>query len=119
MGGAAGCAQGSDAAGECGVAMAKLPTKFNGAKVVRGLGMNYEKYEKLVDKKALGEWEAREPVYVVVEDKLELDSGADVQVFLDEEDALRIARARSNGNVNHRVLKVTEQTLVVGTESDW
>ena len=100
--------------------MKKLPKKFQGAAVVRGLGMKSDKFDKLVEDKALDRFDAMRNTYVVVEDKaLEEDSGSVVvRCFADEADALRYAKACANGNVDHRVLRVTQQTLVVATQND-
>jgi len=99
----------------------KLPETFAGARVVRGLGMRAEAYDALVETHAFAEFsDARgRDVYLVIEDAA-LDDGVfmELRLFADYDKALRCARAQASGNMNQRVLKVTEQTLVVGTESD-
>jgi hypothetical protein len=96
----------------------KLPKKFRGATVVRGLGMKADKYDDLVEKKALDAFDATRDTFVVVDDRILEDTVSDVHCFLDEEAAVRFARAKANGNVDQRVLRVTGQTLVVATEND-
>lgn len=100
--------------------MKKLPKKFQGAAVVRGLGMKSDKFDKLVEDKALDQFDALRDTYLVIEDKaLEEDSGSVVvRCFIDEADALCYAKACANGNVDHRVLRVTQQTLVVATQNN-
>ncbi len=95
----------------------KLSKKWRGAEVVRGLSMHYEKLDALVETHALVEWDATRPLYVVVAD-LCLDDHSDVRAFIDRDKALRYARACANGNVDQRVLRVTEQVLVVATDND-
>jgi hypothetical protein len=97
----------------------KLPKKFQGAAVVRGLGMNSDKLDVLVEKKSLGQFDAMRDTYLVLEnDALEDDFGVTVRCFRDEAEALRYARAMANGNVDHRVLRVTAQTLVIATRNE-
>jgi len=81
--------------------MKKLPKKFQGAAVVRGLGMKSDKRDTLIDKKALDQFDATRETYLVIEDKaLEDDSrwrhvgfGIVVRCFADEAAALRCAQA--------------------------
>jgi len=97
----------------------KLPKKFQGAAVVRGLGMHHEKLDDLIEKKSLDQFDATKDTYLVVEDRaLEDDMGVVVRCFTDQDVAVRYARAMANGNVDHRVLRVSRQTLVVATEND-
>lgn len=98
-----------------------LPKTFQGAAVVRAKGMNGDRFEKLVEETALDQFSAGRDIYVVVPDKqLEHDHGpwGDVQAFVDRETAVKVAQARGNGNVDHRVLRVTEQILVIATDND-
>lgn len=96
----------------------KLPKKFQGADVVRGQGMHYKKFDDLVEKKAVDQFDATKEMYLVVTDDALGGSHGDVRGFADEASALRVARAMSFGNVDHRVLRITRQTLVVATEND-
>jgi hypothetical protein len=93
--------------------MKRLPKKFRGADVVRGKVMNAEKFDKFIMQRAL---------FLVVEnDALEdghADRGSMVRCFSDKDDALRYARAMSAGNIDHRVLRVTDQVLVIGAHND-
>jgi hypothetical protein len=99
---------------------AKLPKKWRGAEVVRGLGMNYEKLRVLVEGSALENFDATRATWLVIEDGALQDPGdaVEVKAFHTKARALRYARARANGNVDQRVLRVTEQVLVVATEND-
>jgi len=99
--------------------MKKLPNKFRGADVVRGLGMNSDKLGTLVEKEALDQFDALKETFLVVENNaLEDDFGVVVRCFADETVAVRYARAMANGNVDHRVLRVSGQTLVVATRNE-
>lgn len=100
--------------------MKKLPKTFRGAQVIRGLGMNSDKLEAFVDKKALDQFVATKAMWIVVEDKTLEDFGGSFEVkgFASKANAVRYARALANGNVDHRVLRVTDQMLVVGTDND-
>jgi hypothetical protein len=100
--------------------MKQLPKKFRGAAVVRGLGMKGDKLDALVERKALDCFDATRDTYLVVADRAleDPDSSETVRCFADEAEALRYARAMANGNVDHRVLRVTGQTLVVATRND-
>jgi len=97
----------------------RLPKTFQGADVVRGLGMNGIKLEALVEKEALDQFDAMKETFLVVENgALEDDMGVVVRCFADEDVALRYARAKAHGNVDHRVLRVSGQTLVVATDNE-
>jgi hypothetical protein len=100
--------------------MKKLPKTFRGAEVVRGLGMKSELLDDLVEKNALDLFEAKREMWIVVEDKALDDPDGSVQIkgFLDKDNAIRFAQACANGNVDHRVLQVTGQVLVVATENE-
>ena len=100
--------------------MKKLPKKFRGAEVERGLAMKSEKIDALVETHALENFDATNDMWIVVEDQALVDSDDSVEVkgFLDKDKALRYAQARANGNVDQRVLRVTEQVLVVATRNE-
>jgi hypothetical protein len=97
-----------------------LPATFAGADVVEGKGMLQKHFDALVEENALTEFiTAPEGVYLVIpEDAVHDETYCQVKLFIDKTKAIRYAQALSNGNVDHRVLKVTDQTLVVGTESE-
>lgn len=99
---------------------APLPKKFRGAAVVRGKGMNYVKVDSLVERKAMDGFDATLDMWLVVEDRAleDLNGSVEVKGFADKADAVRYAQAQSNGNVDHRVLCVTEQVLVIATDND-
>lgn len=100
----------------------KLPKKFRGADVVRGKGMNASKLDELVLRNALDQFNAMKETFIVVEDHALEDGHAErgsvVRCFVDKDDALRHARAMSSGNIDHRVLRVTDQMLVIGTHNE-
>jgi hypothetical protein len=97
-----------------------LPKMHRGAAVERGKGMDSDDLDDLVERKSLAQFEAsRGDHFLVVENNaLEDDMGVVVRAFLDYDEALRCAKAQANGNVDHRVLRVTAQTLVVATMND-
>jgi hypothetical protein len=99
--------------------MKKLPKKFQGAAVVRGLGMKSADLDKFTEREALDQFDATRDMWIVVENGAleDLDNSTQIKGFLTEKDAIRYARAMSNGNVDHRVLRVTAQTLVVATDN--
>lgn len=97
--------------------MKKLPKMFRGASVVRGKGMKMSAVEKLTGTHAVGAWSDSVKLFVVVADEMD-QFFSDVKAFTDKAKAIRFAQACSNGNVNHRVLTVTAQTLVVATENE-
>lgn len=102
-------------------AVKPLSKKFRGADVVRGLGMKLEAFDDLIDRKALDVFDATRDTWLVVEDRaIEAAShgSCEPRCFHKKEDALRYARAMACGNVDHRVLRVTDQVLVVGTENE-
>lgn len=96
-----------------------FPKKYRGADVVRGLGMKARKLDALLEQKAMDCFDATADMWIVVADEslVDLDASVQVKAFSSKEEAIRVARAMSNGNVDHRVLRVTEQTLVVATEN--
>jgi len=97
--------------------MKRLPKMFRSAEIVRGLGMKAALLDALVEKKALYQFDATCAMWIVVEDKAleDLDGSQRVKGFTTKADAVRYARACANGNVDHRVLRVTDQVLVVAT----
>jgi hypothetical protein len=98
----------------------KLPEKFRGAAVVRGKGMHFSKLDTLVERKAMDGFDATLDMWLVVEDRALEESFSSVEVkgFADKADAVRYAQALANGNVDHRVLCVTEQVLVIATDNE-
>ena len=100
--------------------MKKLPKTFRGAEVVRGLGMKSDALDDFVEKKAMDEFNATREMWLVVEDRglQDPDDSVEVKGFASKTNAVRYARARSKGNVDHRVLRVTDQVLVVATDND-
>ena len=97
-----------------------LPKTFRGATVTRGAGMNSEKLDALVERNALDQFDAARDMWIVVADRAleKLDDSVEVKGFATKDDALVYAQARANGNVDHRVLRVTEQVLVVATMNE-
>lgn len=97
-----------------------LPKTWRGAEVVRGLGMNGDAFDDFVEKKATDVFDAKRDMWIVVEDRAleDLHNSVQVRGFSDKADAVRYARAMGNGNVDHRVLRVTQQVLVVATDND-
>lgn len=99
--------------------MKRLPKTYRGAEVVRGLGMNADKLDAFIDRNATDIFDAMGDMWIVVEDRaLDFDNSVEVKGFASKAEAVRYARARANGNVDHRVLRVTEQVLVVATLND-
>jgi hypothetical protein len=99
--------------------MKRLPKKFRGANVVRGLGLDHKKFEALEERYSCAEWDASRTMYVVVNDTSLGDGGPfSFKAFFDRDKAIRYARACGNGNMDQRVLTVTSQTLVVATDND-
>jgi hypothetical protein len=98
----------------------KLPKKFQGAEVVRGVGMNSDKLDTFLERNAMDQFDATREMWIVVEDRAleDLDDSVEVKAFARKDDALVYARARANGNVDHRVLRVTDQVLIVATMND-
>lgn len=99
--------------------MKELPKKFRGAAVVRGLGMDGDELDELVLRKAYDQFDATKDTYLVVENNALMDDmGALVRCFADEDTAIRYARAMASGNIDHRVLRITQHTLVIGTRNE-
>ena len=99
----------------------KLPKTYQGAKVVRGRGMNSDQLDDFVEKKAYAEFLPNAPQWLVIEDRAleDRDGSTQVRVFGSERDALRCAKALANGNIDHRVIKLGRQTFVLGTMNEW
>ena len=98
-----------------------LPASFAGADVVDGKGMHSDDYDQLLEEHALDEFiTSPEGVYLVIDDDALTAGGAfhDPALFVDRDKAIQCARSRACGNTNHRVLKVTDQVLVVGTDNE-
>jgi hypothetical protein len=97
-----------------------LPTTFQGAAVVRGQGLGSDEVDDLLEREALAEFDATHDLFLVLpgDALVDLDASTQVHGFRDEKIALRYAQAMGNGNVDQRVLRVTQQTLVVGTMND-
>lgn len=95
-----------------------LPKTHRGAEVVRGEPM--KDLDMFAEKKAMDGFDARREMWLVIEDGAldDLDDSVEVKGFTSKDDAVRFAQGRSNGNVDHRVLRVTDQVLVVGTMND-
>lgn len=100
--------------------MKHLPKKFQGAEVVRGEGMNSDKLDTFVERRAMDGFNATKDMWLVIEDKAleDVDDSVEVKGFDNKAEAVRYAQARSKGNVDHRVLRVTEQILVIATMND-
>lgn len=99
--------------------MKQLPKTFRGAEVVRGLGMDGDELDELVLRKAYDQFDATQETFLVVENgALEDEMGVVIRCFADRDVALRYARAMACGNVDHRVLRVTDQVLVVATRNE-
>lgn len=96
----------------------KLPKQWQGADVVRAVPMDGDKCDVLVEEHACSEWDARSPMFVVVDDTSIEDRPFDFKVFKSKAKALRYAKACGNGNMDQRVLTVTAQTLIVATDND-
>lgn len=95
-----------------------LPKTWRGAQVLRGQGMNGDALEDFLDRKSCDEFDPTREQWLVIEDQALLDRGStEVRVFSKKLDAIRCARALSNGNINHRVIGLGEQILVVATEN--
>lgn len=97
-----------------------LPKKFQGAEVVRGEGMSSDKLDAFVERRAMDQFDATADMWLVVENGAleDVDDSVEVKGFDNKEEAVRFAQARANGNVDHRVLRVTEQVLVVATMNE-
>lgn len=100
--------------------MKKLPKKFAGAEVVRGKGMNADKLDTFLERNAMDQFDAKREMWLVIENNAleDLDDSVEVKGFATKADALVYARARSHGNVDHRVLRIAEQILVVATDNE-
>lgn len=101
-------------------AVKQLPKKFQGAEVVRGEGMNADELDRFLDRWAMDGFDATADMWLVIENNAleDIDDSVEVKGFDNKAEAVRFAQARSKGNVDHRVLRVTEQVLVVATDND-
>jgi hypothetical protein len=95
----------------------KLPATFRGATVVRGEGMNADALDSFLERNAMDQFDATKEMWLVIEDRAldDPDDSVSVRGFATREEALQCAKAQANGNVDHRVLCVTQQVLVVAT----
>lgn len=100
--------------------LAALPPTFQGAEVVRGEGMKSAKLDTFLEQKAMNQFDATGDMWIVVEDNAleDLDDTVGVKAFESKADAVRYARALASDNVDHRVLRVTEQVLVIATMNE-
>lgn len=94
-----------------------LPKIWQGAPVLRGKGMNGEAFDALLHERACDTFRPTSEQWLVIQDRAleDPDGSTQVHVFFDREDAIRCAQALSNGNIDHRVIQLGEQTLVVAT----
>jgi hypothetical protein len=95
-----------------------LPEVHHGATVSRGRSLGQRALDRLVDRAERGWSPADLELYVVVPDVSLADESCEIRAFRKFDDGLRFAQAMSHGNVDHRVLRVVAQTLVVATEND-
>jgi hypothetical protein len=84
------------------------------------MGMKADELDTLTEKSALDDFDATREMWIIVEDGAlkDLDGCTEIKGFSDRDAAIRFAQARANGNIDHRVLRVTDQVLVVGTLND-
>lgn len=94
---------------------AKLPTSFRGVPVARGRGLDADRFDRLEEERACDGFPDGE-FFVVMPERL--DGLGDPKVFKSRTDAIAYAKALSNGNVDHRVLRASSELLVIGTEND-
>lgn len=84
-------------------------------------GLGPKAWDSLVERFAHAgdEWPLKPngPFWVVVGNSMDY-SFNEMRVFSDEEKAMKYAKAASQGNVDHRVLKVVEATLVIATDNE-
>ena len=93
-----------------------LPKTCRGAEVVLGS----DTLDTFTKKTAMDGFDATRAMWIVVEDSAleNLDNTVEIKGFSNKKNAIRFAQARANGNVDHRVLRVTDQVLVVGTMNE-
>lgn len=98
----------------------KLPKTFGGAEVVRGEGMNADELDAFLERRAMDSFVATADMWLVIENNAleDIDDSVEVKGFDNKAEAVRYAQARSKGNVDHRVLRVTDQVLVIATMND-
>lgn len=101
-------------------AIKSLPKTFQGAEVVRGLGIISGDLDKHLERNAMDQFDATRDMWIVMDNNAleDLDDTVEVKGFANKADAILFAKARANGNVDHRVLRVTDQVLVVATMND-
>ena len=99
--------------------MKKLPKMYGGVALARGKGVNYKTIDKLVGEQAWSgdEW-PRGEFYVVTADRKDDTDLRDGKVFSKLDDATKYARSCGNGNVDHRVLRCTNELLVIATRNE-
>ena len=98
----------------------RLPKKFQGAEVVRGEGMSGDEIDRFLERRAMDGFDATGDMWLVIEDNAleDIDGSVEIKGFDNKAEAVRYAQACSKGNVDHRVLRVTEQVLVIATDND-
>lgn len=96
----------------------KLPDRFQGAAVMRGLGMKSDRLDALIEREACDIFDATKTMYLVMDDKALDNPGYEVHAFTDQAVAIRVARAHANGNVDQRVLMVCKQMLIIATDNE-
>lgn len=92
---------------------------YGGYTVHIGKGLKEKPMDRLETERCYDEWPSRQVapvIHVVVKEQLDTGEGETPRVFKDPADALEYARALSNGNVDHRVLTVTDQIIVRGND---
>ena len=92
---------------------------YGGYPVHIGKGLKENPMDRLETERSYDEWPSRQAapiIHVVVAEQLDVGGGQTPRVFKDPADALKYARALSNGNVDHRVLTVTDQIIVRGND---
>ncbi len=79
--------------------------------------MNAEAFDAFVEKTACDAFRPYRDQWLVIQDRAleDPDGSTQVRVFFEHRHALRCARALSNGNIDHRVIRLGGQTLVVAT----
>ena len=97
-----------------------LPKTFRCAEVLHGEGMSSDKLDTFLERRAMDSFDATADMWIVIEDNAleDVDDSVEVKGFDNKAEAVRFAQARANGNVDHRVLRVTEQVLVIATDNE-
>jgi len=96
--------------------MKKLPKMFRGMPVIRGKALHYKKHEALEEDESEDEFPMGD-FYVVVANG-DAREHASIRTFKNKKKAVRYAQSCSNGNVDHRVLHVTDNILVIATSNE-